>query len=170
MHTMHLSVRRSFLFLPPLLLCNPPSRTTTADRLPLGVESVLRQPSSIRQCTQRDYSALLLSFLCVWLLFWNWKPVHITATYSSSAASTVSWHSLSLGSGGFWSYHEDCFQWWQILFLLESQVKHAWFWGKKKNLLMVTKWTKKAGKMLDTMAHSTFWVRSCWDSLCVCSN
>lgn len=116
MHTTHLSVRRFFLFLPPLLLCSPPSRTTTADCLPLGVESVLGQPSSIRRCTQRDYSALLLSFLCVWLLFWNWKPVHITATYSSSAASTVYWHSLSLGSGGFWSYHEDCFQRWQILF------------------------------------------------------
>lgn len=174
MHTTHLSVRRFFLFLPPLLLCNPHKNNYSRLSSPWSGKRTRTAFEHKTMYSKRlQCSPLELSLCVTSILKLKTCPHHCNLQFisCSSAASTVYWHSLSLGSGGFWSYHENCFQWWQILFLLKSQVKHVRFWGKKKkNLLMVTKWTKKAGKMLDTMAHSTFWVRSCWDSLCVCSN
>lgn len=42
--------------------------------------------------------------------------------------------------------------------------------NKSINHPLVTKSKKKAGKMLDTMAHRTLWIKSSWDSLHICSN
>lgn len=76
------------------------ARATTADRLPLGVARALGQPSRTGQCTQREYSVLLLKKLSLSTTTTLELKAHPSGTchcnFSSSAANITWWHSLHL--------------------------------------------------------------------------